>query len=383
MHTSRNRPRSRVTLPALSPVTFGAGAFVAAVVAAGVLVGQLQVIRFGFTLAVVAVAAMCLAMAVYSRRTEGDPMSPLLILSGVFTILYVLRPLYILSTDRIGPTRALDDRAVGDQMVGYMTQGLFVVLAGLAAFFLGYVLHSRGQPSRYRAWTRVRRAIDSDVETRLRPQAAPLVVAAVAGVAVLLYGRLIREAGGIGDDLEALSLRSNFFGRAYLTAAALPLKMAALALFAVWISQGRLGRSRRIVLLSLIGGVAVGDLLTGGRAAILLGTILPVVVLIHYLRRSLTMRSAVVLLLAGLVLFVGVRVLTRDAVYAGAATQQRSNLLVSALSNLPETTVGGKDAIPFDSLVRLVEAHHAQAELQWANLATGTDVSGTASVLAG
>jgi len=96
-----------------------------------------------------------------------------------------------------------------------------------------------------------------------------------------------------------------------------------------------------------------GDALTGGRATLLLGTLLPALVVVHYLRKPLAGSALLAIAAAGLVVFVGMRVATRDVVYEGRE-QSRTDVFRAALFDLPAQTVGGREVIAFDSLVTLV-----------------------------
>jgi len=334
-------------------------------VAVGVVASVTSVPAPGIAAALSCVALMCIALGAWSLANERDPLSPLFILSGVLLVLYVLRPIYILTSGRIGPARALDDRQVTIAIEGSMTHALWLVALGILGIALGYFVR-RGAPApELGGWRALRGRIRSAGVIRVSPDGALVSVLLAFLLAAVAYWSLIRQAGGFGPYINELSLRSGlFYGRGYLALVTIPLKVAALCLVAVMLVQHRrLSVSQKWFLGGLVLVVTIGDFLSGGRAALILGTLLPVTVLVHYLRRPLAARTLVFVLAGAVVLFVGSRVVTRDAVYEGRQ-QSRAALVQQALLHLPASTVGSHEAIPFDSLVTLVDASNAGAPLQ-------------------
>ena len=107
----------------------------------------------------------------------------------------------------------------------------------------------------------------------------------------------------------------------------------------------------------------VSDFLTGGRAALILGTVVPVLLILHRTRRNIRLKVLVPVLAIVVVVFVGMRVVTRDVVHEANRGKTRTQLVTSALMDLPADTVGGRDAVLFDSLTRLVEAEAHGSEI--------------------
>jgi oligosaccharide repeat unit polymerase len=298
-------------------------------------------------------AVMCLGSAAFSLAVEKDPFSPPIIVGSVFSILYLARPLYILSLGHWGPTRALDDRPVTSLTMVVMSRTSWYVLLSFFAWTVGYGLcrFFATSPQAAGQWRGIRDSVSGGAE-RLRVRAAVRLVIVTGALAAFAYWHLIRQAGGLGPYVHALSARSGFFyGRAYFVAVTLPLKVVTLIVLALLFTRGSLTRKQVVLTTGLVIAVSVGDLLTGGRAGLLLGTLLPVVLLRHYLQRPLRLGLVLPLVAVALVAFVGVRAVTRDSVIEH---DSRTTALSDALRSLPRTTVGGREAIEYDSLMTLV-----------------------------
>ena len=341
---------------------FGIAAAVGASVAVGGIVVTISTAGTPLWGPLLVTGGLCLCIALWSAQHDRDWLAPFAIVGAVLFLFYVLRPVYILATGHWGPTRALDDEAVTPDTVKSMVAASWIAALGVAAIACGYALHASARLHALSDWKAIRARLRGSVSLRLG--GVRLLILGSGLLAGWVYLRLIRQAGGLNAYVNALSVRSGLFaGRAYLVVAALPLKVAALALLAAVLSRGRLTRSNVLILAVLLVGVGVGDFLTGGRAGLLLGTLLPATLLFHYLYRPLRLPVLAGLLAIALVVFVGVRVVTRDAVYDGHQ-ETRTQLFIQTMNHLPSTTVGGREVIEFDSLMRLVQASDSGAAWQ-------------------
>jgi hypothetical protein len=314
-------------------------------VAAGLMVAA-RLDFSGVWLPLVLTATACLALVVWGLVVDRDTLSPGVLFGLTFFVLYVLRPLYIISSGRWGPTRQLDDRSVASLPADALARTSWIAFLGVGMLAVAYVFH-RG------------RAISAGPEDRRRSETPQLrlvnlrlAIVLTGGLAAYAYWSLIRQTGGFQAYLTALSARGGFFfGRAYIVMVGFPLKIVTLVFVATLLSRRRLARRHVWVAGFLVVAVSVGDFLTGGRAGLLLGTLLPVLLIRHYLRSRVRLLGLATCVAVGLVLFVGSRVVTRDAVYAH---ESRAAVFVSAIRHIPTTTVGGREAIDFDSLLTLV-----------------------------
>ena len=328
----------------------------AASVAVGWMITRLpNTVQNGVWLPLVALTAMLGAAIAVGVRGHRDAFSPLVVLPVVLLLLYLVRPLYILSSGRFGPTRAVDDRAVTPDVLPAIAHALWLAVLGIGCLLAGFALHGlmTGSIRALRA-RETRSSVSFSLAGRDR---VVMVLGCALALTVYGYWVLVGQAGGFSQYLSALSLRGGFFfGHAYVVAITLPLKVTALILAASIFKQSRIGGATWLGLGFVFAVVAFGDFLTGGRAGLLLGTLLPVVMLYHYVRRPLSAKAIGVFVFAALIIFVAARVVTRDAIYAQGGGKSRISILESSLLHLPTTTVGGREAIEFDSLVTLVRS---------------------------
>lgn len=308
----------------------------------------------------------CGAIAISAAR-ERDPLSPLVVIPVALIVLYVFRPLYILSAGSWSATTIREARGVTPDVVATMAHASRLVCLAVAMFIVGYLLQRAKHPLLPEQWREARERVRRSIgPLSFKGEAAAVLLGLTLGLAIYAYGSLIAEAGGLSAYVSQLSVRSGFFfGRSYLTTVALPLKVVVLSILAVVLLRGRLEPRLRLAAIALMLIVVFGDFLTGGRAAMLTGTLLPAVLLVHYLRRPLRLAAVLGLVLIALLMFIVVRVITRDAVYQGAEGRGTVALIQDAVLNVPKTTVGGQDAIPYDSLLVLIEADARGTPLQW------------------
>jgi hypothetical protein len=316
-----------------------------------------------FVLSLTAVTLGCLALGLLGLRREGSPFSPLFLIAVVLSIFYVLRPAYVISDGRIGPTRAVDDRWVNAQVMHEMVTANWLVVLAIASLAIGYVVYGAAESSDV---ARVPGVVRRGTTSSGFGPAAGMAVACTGLLAFGSYLLLIRGAGGLHAYLSALSVRSEFFfGRGYLAAAPIPFKAVVLVLLAMALQWPAISRRQRLGLALLLIAVLTTDFLSGGRAALLLGTVLPASLLFHYVRRPLRLRTLFILALIMTLAFVAMRVVFRDATHVDNRGVARSTLVLRAFRDLPSNTIGGRDAVPYDSLVELVHVHNLGAGLQW------------------
>ncbi len=333
----------------------------------GWLAGSVTLENPGTLVWILLTLVLCCGAIAISAARERDPLSPLVVIPGTLIVLYVFRPLYILGSERWGPTTVAENRGVTPAVISTMAHASRLVCLAVAMFVIGYLLERVTRPLRLRQWTEVRARVRGSIgPLSFKPGVALVLLGITLALAVYAYGSLISEAGGVSAYISELSVRSGFFfGRSYLTTVALPLKVVVLSILAVVLLRKEIEPRLRAAAIGLMLIVVTGDFLTGGRAAMLTGTLLPAVLLVHYLRRPIRMITLIGLILVALFMFIVVRIVTRDAVYAGNEGQGTVALIQNAVLNVPQTTVGGQDAIPYDSLLVLTEADAHKEPLQW------------------
>jgi oligosaccharide repeat unit polymerase len=326
----------------------------------GYIAVNISIAHLGVWLPLSLTAFGCLTLFTYSFRIERDPFSPLLLLSIVFFILYVLRPLYILADGRYGPTNAREELSVEHIVLANMTIASSLVDLALFALAAGYLLYRNvtHTPDKAHGWKGIRsRLLENDALLRINWVRLQVLLVCSGLLMLGVYYDLIHSAGGLSAYISSLSTRASFFyGQAYLTQVVLPFTVAVFVYFSIVLLRPNISRPQRLTVSVLLLLTMVGDALTGGRAALILGALLPLGIIFQMVYRPIKARTLFVGLSIALVFFVGSRVLTRDSQYSVNASQSAFSLFVSQLSHLPAATIGGKDAVPYDSLVTLAGA---------------------------
>lgn len=293
------------------------------------------------------------AFTALEYHRSRNVLSPMIIVAGLFAWLYVAKPLYVFDHGIISAGTRADAIVVAGVWEVALSQALAAVTVTYCLVFVVFqVVVARDAPvRRERPW-----ALDGP---RYR-----LAAGAVTAVDVLAFGILVRSAGGLGGYVDGLALRSeSLAGLSFLTLAVVPLNLLLL-----------IGLTARLRgdpgapppgLLGVLGILALASaFLTGGRASLLTGLVLPLLVVVHYAHRRIGPALAMVMGFAGILAFVTLGALLRDTQFNRAAGQGPLSLIGSRLSNLHESLVGGVEAIPFDSLVRIMGAQQF-GDLTW------------------
>jgi hypothetical protein len=296
---------------------------------------------------------------VFALKYDQDPFSPLAIIFFLVIMLYVCRPLWVLHANSWGPTRAFDDRAVTTAVLRSMTTALWIVLVSMLAAFIGYAL------VRLRTGNQPDERSSEAGEIRVGAYAW-IVTGGFAVLALGAYASLVLQAGGLSSYLDQVAVRSQFFsGRSFVTLANLPLKAAVFVLIGVALRRNEKSPYIRAGLAGLFGVVLLTDFLTGGRAAILTGSLLPAILLVHYLRRRLTGRGVLVVVTIAMLVFIATRAAIRDYAFQGDSGRSRAALIQESFTHAPQTIFGGHEAIAFDSLSVLTSSSARAQERLW------------------
>ncbi len=257
--------------------------------------------------------------------------------------LFTLRPLFIVSYRITSAGARADER--------YLTEHLFATTASAQWYCAAFAI------SALTATVTVLAAKhDTLAATRSAPQLslerARLLLIAMTALAGLAVSLLVADAGSVTAYINGLANRSSFLtGQVFLTYAYLPLLIAQM-LYALARQQRRLSIVDAWSVIA-VGCLVLNALSSGGRAHLVLGVLLPMLLLRQTGERPVTLRVqigvgtviVVVALVLGLVL--------RDAQYDGGASIQA--LRDDPVRTLSERVVGGIELRPFDVLVRLRE----------------------------
>ena len=307
---------------------------------------------FGFRSITLSLAAIALSAVMLLRHAavEHDSLAMAGLLAVTVLVLYLARPMYVLAHHTYGAAAKADNRYVTASVHDSISRTLVLCAMAIALLMAGYAI-GVGRPKALENAGELSRAFNVSL-----PQGRLLVVAlgAVALAMASLFF-LIKSSGGLGAYLVGISNKGEFlYGRQWLMLARLPLKGVFLACCAV--TAIRRERSVPWKLLIALGfGVALSEFLSGGRAGLILGGFLPVALLFHYLSRRVRFMRLVLIGCVAAVVFLGMRVVTRDSVLANPEKKSTLSLVLSSLRDYPDATIGGTDAAPFDSFLTMID----------------------------
>lgn len=294
------------------------------------------------------IAATLLVVPAYLAGSR-DPLSPALIFGVIFAVYYVLRPLRILSTGMMGPAKAAYDVPIAPAMDSIRV-ALVLASIGIASFFLAYIASVRAQS----IGSAYYEASPWPVVARDRFHLA-MIVAVACVVAFLAF--LLLRSGGLAAYLGQIGYRQRTFTNiAFLTQLSVPVKAV---LFVALLSR-RAPQPNRVtwrVIVTLGAFAATADVFSGGRSNLIIGTILPALLIVHYALRPLKARTVLMLGVALLAIAVSFRVVFRDSQFSGSSNHSRTSLLQQSYERPLDAIVGGHDAIAFDSLATLNGAY--------------------------
>lgn len=303
-------------------------------------------------------AGTLLAFAALEFHRSRNILSPMILVAGLFGWLYVAKPLYVLDLGSFSAGAAPDAIVVAGAWEAVLAQA---VGAATVTVCLVFVVFQVVLAHRHPAVRAHPRSLDKG-----RFQ---LVATAVMVLDVLAFGILVRAAGGLGAYVSGLALRSeSLAGLSFLTLATVPLNLVLLIGLTARL-RGDPGAPSKARLVALVVLAVSSAFLTGGRASLLTGLGLPLLVVVHYSYRRIGPMLGAVVGSVGLLAFISLGAFLRDAQFTRVSGRGPWDAVVARFSNLHESLVGGVEAVPFDSLVRVLGARHLQ-DMAWQGGAT-------------
>lgn len=231
----------------------------------------------------------CVPVALSYWAGARDLFAPLPVLTAAFFVYFVLPGLYFLwqpATFLTEPDHVLNT-------------SLGLALLGLLAFYAGYLIPLERSPALPPRLPPLARWRPGDVRL------VGLVSAVLAAGAFLLFGQLV---GGVVSYIQNLGRASALNqGLIYLVWGILLMKLGALTVTADWLSRPRLSRRQ----MAFLGAYVLASLLLlgmGGSRLLFIIGVLQALILVHYLRRRLTLPlvgGVGLLLLVGVVIILG------------------------------------------------------------------------------
>lgn len=303
----------------------------------------------GYVAKVLAVAGMAGALVAHEWRRVGHPLTPMGIISMGGLLVFVLRPLTVLSTGETTAGAALDTRGVDAVVLHAGATALSQVIIFFAALGAVYLVRLGGSLRRRRT------DVFCATPEQIRRAAQMLAVALVPAVVCTFV--LVSSSGGIAAYVQGLSVRSSFLaGRYFLTLGYLPGSVA-LCVYLV-LRQSRTDiRTMSPFAVTATVTVMASAFTGGGRGPLLLGVIVPLLIIKQCgprpLRTAFLVGAGVVVFAAGML----IGIVLRDNVYtSGRAVEDLRDDPVAALG---QRLTDGTETRPFDSLIVLNQAAEA------------------------
>lgn len=289
-------------------------------------------------------AAVCILIAALESWRSRELLSPLNLIAAIFLWLYVAKGFYILDTEFTSPAAIADGSPLTASLMADLNGSLLVAQVALLSLTAAFWVTS--PPPTHTLPIRI-------ATSRSLSEHRWITVTWLAmGVAIASYGWLILRAGGLSAYIDSLALRSSALeGVAFLTLANVPLTILLFAGLTAAIDRQQ--PSSKFLKWTLGTGIAVSvgtAVLTGGRAALLTGTLLPLFLLWHYLRRPIGLVGAVLAGVAGFTLLLVMGALLRDRAFAADGSDPWT-FVSSRFADVGASMLGGVEAVPLDTLM--------------------------------
>ena len=288
------------------------------------------------------------ALTARGFRQPDRLLNSLTLVGATVLFFFVARPAYIWSMRETSIGAAVDTVALTDGLQSSLVRAAWTCAVFSGAIFAGLSL----TPTR-----------SARVDRRRYVPAVGVATWLVIGLVLVNLASLVlvvRSAGSLSAYVSGLAVRSQTLrGQSYFGLMYLPLMMASALL---WIAlrqarrEGAGGDVSRAPRFVLIAGIAIGLLgatASGGRAAVLLGCVLPLALVRSAVIGPFKLRGAVFLAITATVAFVAIADVLRTSQFEKAGGADSRGGMVTAITDLPVTLLGGLEARPFDSVLYL------------------------------
>jgi oligosaccharide repeat unit polymerase len=277
------------------------------------------------------------------KRANGTVLSATGVAAMTIGILFVLRPIIASSSGITNAGASVDARPLDGFLREDGRQAIFQALLFACALGIGSCIRLRAKPVEP----------SGTLEAAERAKRSGTILGIAALVAALADAELVRQAGGPAAYLSGISSRSSFLsGSSYFTLAYLPLLVA---LVHHLVSRAATNPTERLSfpLLSAIALLGASTVIAGGRAQLVLGFILPLVLLKQYGKRPFKWWTISILGAVTIVLALTMGLLLRDNRFDNGASY--ASLKSSPIQTLGDRISSGIEMRPFDSVLRLDE----------------------------
>jgi len=337
-----------------SVVALGLGS-ATAIVASLVIVSLLdQAVSYPAMIAVLAL--LLIGVLVREVHVHRHPLTPAGIVAATGLLLFVLRPLTILTNRVTSPGAIADSRFFSPTLVLAGSAALVQCLVFFLVFFLVYYALAARRPETGEAGLlQDGPTIPGPIRQRRVVSTAGLRYLALGASAVAAggIGYLVLSSGGPAAYFAGLAVRSEFLsGRAFLALAYVPVQIG---LVLNVLHRRRAGVRpwdwANIVALTVL---VVAGLTAGGRGPLVIGVVLPLVLLKQVGPKPFRLRGIAVMGTGLLVVALTYSIVVRTSNFdqGRSLAELRTDPAAVLLSQL----TSGAETRPFDSLVRLNEA---------------------------
>lgn len=322
-------------------------------VAIGLAVGTVSVLGQNVSyptmiglLAIVLIAALVRELVVFR-----DPLTPAGIVAASGLLLFVLRPLTVMTTQVTSPGAKADSQDFSSSLVLAGSAALVQCLIFFCVFFVVYYAVTG---IRQRADTTLTVPKFPNVKREINPALLQAAVVASSVVALGALGYIILSSGGPVVYFSGLASRSEFLsGKSFFVLGYVPVQVALVA-NVIYRRKAGLPIWYNWVNLFGLGTLILCGSLAGGRGPLVIGVLLPLIILKQVGPKPLRLRTIAALVVVLMVVSIFYSVIVRNSNFdQGRSLDQ---LTTDPVGVLLEQLTSGAETRPFDSLIRLNEA---------------------------
>jgi hypothetical protein len=344
-------------------VLYGVGLLLAVGVAvsAASIVGQ----TVSYPTMIVILAAVLVAALVRELVVFRDPLTPAGIVAASGLLLFVLRPLTVMTSGVTSPGAKADSQYFSSALVLAGSAALVQCLIFFSVFFVVYYAASAYRSRSQDLPIPSSRATPPRV---INPTVLQGAVLAASAIAVGALGYVILSSGGPAVYFSGLASRSEFLsGKSFFVLGYVPVQVALVA-NVLYRRRAGLPVWNNWVNLVGVGSLLFCGALAGGRGPLVIGVLLPLIILKQVGPKPFRLRSIAVMAVGLMVLAMSYSVIVRNANFdEGRSLEQLTSDPVGVLL---EQLTSGAETRPFDSLIRLNAAEQQGGSFDFQNGAT-------------
>lgn len=282
-----------------------------------------------------------------------DPFSPSVLTAVLFLLMYVLKPIYIISSGELG-VGVQYRHALHQDEIGYLIRALLLSFSGVMLYDAGYYMATRHRMLKVEVKT---------VPIRIYVLIPITLICVALSISTVYF--FFRITGSWSELLEFTAIRKVFtegYGRMFLlgTLSNTCLLIITARLFSL--KDKGLIRLWFFPWLGLLCLTQLVWLLSGGRSLFLFN-LLGIIIIYHFIRRHLSFKTVFFVGVIFLMLSLSYSAFLREVFYSYNKGTSGAGIFLEKTRDLPKAILGGPDVVQIDALMRLVEA--VPKELNW------------------